>query len=106
MCFAKKWGRVGFQDMALLNQALLARQKVGGCYSVQIQYVLGPKAPKAPRNGSLTWPNILEGNSILMKGGLNCRVVSCDKVYIWKNNLLPQSGCRHPLEIYKKGIFL
>lgn len=89
---------MGFKDLALFNDALLANQACRMLHNKKslLFWIFKEKffpncsvmEAKAFNSGSYAWNSILKGRDILKKGSL-CRVGNGESIKLWADNWLP-----------------
>ena len=98
MCKLKLQGGIGFKDLSLYNDALLAKQTWRFLHDTQSLFYRVFKAnffPNCsvmdatnPSNASYAWKSILEGREVI-KHGASWRIGTGTSVDIWGDNWLP-----------------
>lgn len=106
MCVGKREGGMGFRDLEIFNQALLAKQgwriltqPDSLCARVfRARYFKngGFLQATCPRRASFTWRGIIHGRNLL-KEGLIWRVGSGRNIQIDKDKWIPRAGAQCPI---------
>ena len=101
LCKPKTQGGMGFKDLSLFNDALLAKQtwrllhdKSSLFYRVfKAKYFPNTSVMEAkiPANSSYAWKSIMKGSNVI-KRGAKWRIGSSRFVHIWGESWLPKSG--------------
>jgi hypothetical protein len=101
LCQAKRIGGMGFRDLKIFNDALLAKQVWRLLHNDDSLFYKVFKAKYFPngnvlddnvkRNGSYAWKSILQSRTVL-KSGARWRIGNSSSVRIWGDNWLPRSS--------------
>ena len=102
LCKSKNQGGIGFKDLALYNDALLAKQTWRLLHDTQSFFHRVFKAKffpnsmvleaKCPSSATHAWKSTIKGRDVIIRGGLWC-IGFGFSVQVWGDNWLPKSRC-------------